>query len=201
MAAARRGGALGGGFELALACRGRIRAETPETLLAPPETGIGLVAAGGGSQRLPRLIGLARALPVLLEGHRLSPSEALAFGAAYRVMPPGTEVAAAFDWLAGSPHPQQPWDRGAGHHIAAAELTALRAARSQSLSPAVEATLDALEQGLPHAMTAAHAVEVAPLVRLLQRPEPHAMMATQFHGRVAWHRAQAAGLPDGLARS
>ena len=68
--AAIHGGAIGGGLEVALACHRRIATENPHTVFSFPEVGLGLIPAGGGTQRLPRLIGLEHSLPMLLTGVR-----------------------------------------------------------------------------------------------------------------------------------
>ncbi len=81
--AALHGYCLGGGLEIALACDIRIAA--PNTVLALPETGLGLIPGGGGTQRLPRLVGLGRALDMLLTGERIDAAEALRIGLVSRL--------------------------------------------------------------------------------------------------------------------
>jgi enoyl-CoA hydratase/carnithine racemase len=76
--AAIHGYCLGGGLELALACDIRIGA--PGAVFALPETGLGLIPGGGGTQRLPRLVGLGRALDMMLVGERVDADEALRIG-------------------------------------------------------------------------------------------------------------------------
>ncbi|NDC62477.1 MAG: FAD-dependent oxidoreductase [Planctomycetia bacterium] len=78
--AAIDGDALGGGFELALACRSRVAADDPATRLGLPETTLGLLPAWGGLSRLPALIGVPEALKLLVSGKTVSPSEAVALG-------------------------------------------------------------------------------------------------------------------------
>ena len=76
--AAINGAALGGGYEIALACRYRIAA--PAAVIGLPEVTLGVVPGAGGTQRLPRLIGLARALPLVSTGATLKAKAALAEG-------------------------------------------------------------------------------------------------------------------------
>ena len=80
VACAINGLALGGGLEIALACHYRVVADDPRLVLGLPESQVGLLPGGGGTQRLPRLIGLQAALPLLLQGKNLSPAEALKLG-------------------------------------------------------------------------------------------------------------------------
>ncbi len=87
--AAIHGAALGGGLEVALACQYRLASDDPKTVLALPEVMLGLLPGGGGTQRLPRLIGLTRALPMLLTGKRLKVKDALRDGLVDAVAPPG----------------------------------------------------------------------------------------------------------------
>jgi enoyl-CoA hydratase/carnithine racemase len=88
--AAINGVALGGGLELALACDLRVAASHAQ--LGLPETTLGIIPGAGGTQRLPRLIGEARAKEMILLGRRLSASEALGWGLVNRVTPPGVNV-------------------------------------------------------------------------------------------------------------
>jgi enoyl-CoA hydratase/carnithine racemase len=97
--AAINGVALGGGLELALVCDLRVAASHAE--LGFPETSLGIIPGGGGTQRLPRLIGEARAKELILLARRLSAGEALAWGLVNRVTPEGASVVDdAVSWLA-----------------------------------------------------------------------------------------------------
>ena len=78
--AAIHGACLGGGLETALACRYRIASDHPKTLLALPEVQLGLIPGAGGTQRLPRLIGLQRALDMILTGRNIRAKKAWQMG-------------------------------------------------------------------------------------------------------------------------
>lgn len=82
------GHALGGGCELALCCDYRLMVEDGRSRIGQSETPLGLIPGAGGTQRLPRLIGKARALPMILEGTRLSAIEAEAVGLVSRAVAP-----------------------------------------------------------------------------------------------------------------
>jgi len=71
--AAIHGAALGGGLELALACHYRIVTDHPKTVLGLPEVQLGLLPGGGGTQRLPRLVGLRKSLDIMLTGKNIYP--------------------------------------------------------------------------------------------------------------------------------
>ncbi len=83
--AAINGFALGGGLELALICDLRVAA--PHAILALPETSLGIIPGAGGTQRLPRIVGEARAKEMILLARRISADEALAWGLVNRVSP------------------------------------------------------------------------------------------------------------------
>ncbi|MCA9090667.1 MAG: enoyl-CoA hydratase/isomerase family protein, partial [Planctomycetaceae bacterium] len=74
------GPCLGGGLEFALACRYRIAIDTLSTRIGLPETQLGLIPGWGGTQRLPRTVGLKAAVSLILEGKRLTATEAARFG-------------------------------------------------------------------------------------------------------------------------
>ena len=78
--AAIHGAAMGGGLELCLACHARVATDDPATVLALPEVMVGLLPAGGGTQRLPLLIGLPQALSMMLTGSRVRARKARSMG-------------------------------------------------------------------------------------------------------------------------
>ena len=85
--AAIHGACLGGGTELALACRYRVATDDPKTAIGLPEVMLGLVPGAGGTQRLPRLVGLAKALDLILTGRTLRAPRALKAGLVDEVCP------------------------------------------------------------------------------------------------------------------
>ncbi len=98
--AAINGHALGGGSELTLCCDFRIMVEDGRSRIGQTESALGIIPGAGGTQRLPRLIGKARAVRYLIEATRLSAKEAEAVGWVDRAVPP-EEFQAAVDELAG----------------------------------------------------------------------------------------------------
>jgi enoyl-CoA hydratase/carnithine racemase len=92
--AALNGAALGGGLELALACDLRIASDSAQ--LGLPEVGLGIIPGGGGTVRLPRLVGVARAKDLILTARRCSAAEALSMGLVTRTAPPPRLLAEAW---------------------------------------------------------------------------------------------------------
>ncbi|WP_086870985.1 fatty acid oxidation complex subunit alpha FadJ [Kosakonia pseudosacchari] len=93
--AAINGPCLGGGLELALACHRRVCTNDAKTVLGLPEVQLGLLPGSGGTQRLPRLIGVSTALEMILTGKPLRPRQALKVGLVDDVVPPSILLDAA----------------------------------------------------------------------------------------------------------
>ncbi len=167
--AAIGGPALGGGLELALACDYRVGADSSSVSLGQPEVNLGIVPAGGGTKRLPRLLGLQAALDLILSGRRLNARRARRAGLLDEVVHPSVLEEAARAWAA---KPKRSLNRPLklGPSVQAAidlaELTPqgrqlmYRQARSAVLArtrghyPAPLKALEAVELGLEQGMAA-----------------------------------------------
>lgn len=206
IAVAIKGLALGAGCEFAMAGHYRVMADTPKAALGLPESLVGLYPGGGGTQRMPRLVGLERSLPILFEGGRLQAREAVEAGAAHEIVPEGQEIAAALAWLKSGPEAIQPWDRPGYRFMTQDEVdAALKPVRERLLAethglvPSVTATLECLERGLAKPMDEAVEVEIDVLGPFIVRPEPRDMVRTQFLGKQVFRKAEKAGtLPSAL---
>ncbi|MGA5648429.1 3-hydroxyacyl-CoA dehydrogenase NAD-binding domain-containing protein [Streptomyces seoulensis] len=111
--AAINGAALGGGFEIALACHHRIALDAPGSKIGCPEVTLGLLPGGGGVARTVRLLGITDALlKVLLQGTQYNPRRALDNGLVHEVVRTPEELTArARDFIDAHPESQQPWDK------------------------------------------------------------------------------------------
>ena len=137
--AAINGAALGGGLELALLCDLRIAAH--HAVLGLPETSLGVIPGAGGTQRLPRLLGEARAKELILRAARLSASEALILGLVNQVLPKSEDfVLEVMNWA-------EPILSGAPLAIRAA-VTAMRGAATRDLRAGLALERAAYEQCL-----------------------------------------------------
>lgn len=135
--AAVNGLAMGGGFEIVLACDLVVAAET--AVFALPEPRVGMAALAGGMQRLPRQIPLKHAMGMLLTGRRVTAEEGLRLGFVNEVVPPGQALAAARRWaeaiLECSPV-----------SVRATRAVALESLRHASLEEALAARYDAIAE-------------------------------------------------------
>jgi 3-hydroxyacyl-CoA dehydrogenase/enoyl-CoA hydratase/3-hydroxybutyryl-CoA epimerase len=111
--AALNGAALGGGFEIALACHHRIALDKPKSQFGFPEVTLGLLPGAGGIVRTVRLLGIADGLmKLLLQGQRLSPAEAVETGVVHELAAtPEDLIAKSREWIKANPESMQPYDR------------------------------------------------------------------------------------------
>ncbi|MBW7472384.1 3-hydroxyacyl-CoA dehydrogenase NAD-binding domain-containing protein [Marinobacter sp. M216] len=157
--AAINGSALGGGLEIALACHHRVVLNEESIQLGLPEVTLGLLPGGGGTQRLPRMIGLEAAFPYLMEGKKVNPKAALKAGIVDELAEsPDEMMAKARAFIDANPKCQQPWDQkgfkfpgGAPHHPAMAQKLAIAPAmlkqKTRGCYPAPERILSAAVEG------------------------------------------------------
>ncbi|WP_286265606.1 fatty acid oxidation complex subunit alpha FadJ [Thalassotalea atypica] len=87
LVAAINGACLGGGLELALACHARVCSDNPKTALGVPEVQLGLLPGSGGTQRLPKLVGIQKALDMMLTGKQIRAKQAKKMGLVHDVVP------------------------------------------------------------------------------------------------------------------
>jgi 3-hydroxyacyl-CoA dehydrogenase/enoyl-CoA hydratase/3-hydroxybutyryl-CoA epimerase len=109
--AAVNGTAVGGAFELMLACHHRVVSENEKTRLGLPEVKIGLFPGAGGTQRLPRMIPAADALQLMLRGDQIRVDRAKAMKLVDEVVPQDKLVETAKAWIKNGGKAQQPWDQ------------------------------------------------------------------------------------------
>ena len=105
------GSALGGGYELCLACHYRVAVDAPSIRIGLPESNLGLLPGAGGINRLTRLIGIQEALPLISQGRQLNPRRALEKGLVHKLVANEEEMhQEAIAWLLANPEARQPWD-------------------------------------------------------------------------------------------
>lgn len=111
IAVAINGLTLGGGLELSLACHYRVASDNDKIKLGLPEVQIGLIPGAGGTQRLPRLMGIQLALPYLLQGKNMTPKQALSNNVVHEIAPADEIVGKAKKWILDGGKAEQPWDQ------------------------------------------------------------------------------------------
>lgn len=110
--AAINGTALGGGYEICLASHYRVALDNPKTQIGLVEVTIGLLPGAGGTQRLPRMIGMQAALMLITEGKKLGVNEAKAQGLIDDIAPTAEAMMdMARAWIMANPNPIKPWDQ------------------------------------------------------------------------------------------
>jgi len=205
--AAVNGLALGGGLELAMACRARVTTTERHVQLGLPEVRLGLLPGAGGTQRLPRLVGFARALDLLLTGRAISAAEAVEQGLFGQAVAPAQLLDAARSLarsLAGTPY--RAADKFA--HLAQDDIPAYSAETAQALAarygvraedfaryPAYRTIIDSVFQGARLPLAEANTVEMHQFLRLMFDPVAGRMVRTLFLERL---RAQRVLHPDGI---
>lgn len=198
--AAVNGLAMGGGLELAMACRARVVAGDARIQLGLPEIRWGLLPGAGGTQRLPRLVGFERGLGLLLTGASLAPAEAVDSGLFAQAVPTDRlldEARAVARAMFGQPFdPAQKY-----HHLAQADVPAHSDATARALAlqhgvsadtfehyPAYSAIIDSVLKGAHLPLAEASALEMQQFLRLMFSPVAGRMVRTLFLERLRAER-------------
>ncbi|MCX4149659.1 3-hydroxyacyl-CoA dehydrogenase NAD-binding domain-containing protein [Paraburkholderia madseniana] len=209
VAAAINGLALGGGYELCLACHYRVLVDDPKAVVGLPEVTVGLLPGAGGTQRLPRLIGIERAIPLLLDGRHVGPVDALRMGLVDKVVARDLVYATAREWVLAHPAACQPWDvkgfkvpGGAGALAPHAAKTfglgvAAQRAATRDNYPAPGAIQSCVYEGTQLPLDAALRVEASYFGSLLAGSVARNLMRTLFVNKLAADKGVGRpGLPD-----
>jgi 3-hydroxyacyl-CoA dehydrogenase/enoyl-CoA hydratase/3-hydroxybutyryl-CoA epimerase len=208
--AAINGLALGGGFELALACHHRVVVDNPKALVGLPEVNVGLLPGSGGTVRLAILVGYKKALDLLLSGRSIGPTEALKLGIVDEVVPADKLIDTARAWLATGPDPVRPWDvkgwvppqkKGltVPEDSAAYMMAAGSIAQKGYNTPAPLAILSAVFEGQQLPFDKALAVEGKYFAKLLTDPVARNIIRTTFISKLAAEKG--ARRPAGVPKS
>ncbi|MEM8985777.1 MAG: 3-hydroxyacyl-CoA dehydrogenase NAD-binding domain-containing protein [Pseudomonadota bacterium] len=193
VAAAINGSALGGGLEVCLASHYRVVADDETIRLGLPESTIGLLPSAGGTQRLPRLIGLKKAIDVMAFNNALSPSEALACGLVDEIVPSNELIGAAKAYVQGANAPAvQPWDEkgfripGGGPQDSARWHLIFANARSSAVYggnyPAPTSILTCIYEGALTTIEEGFRIEAAHFTKLVQDASSQNMIRSEFLG-------------------
>jgi 3-hydroxyacyl-CoA dehydrogenase/enoyl-CoA hydratase/3-hydroxybutyryl-CoA epimerase len=167
--AAINGPCLGGGLELAMACHIRVCSDNPKTALGLPEVQLGLLPGGGGTQRLPKLVGIQKSLDMMLTGKQLRAKQALKAGLVTSVVPHSILIATAEKLaLAGKVKPQARkmsfMDKllegnGVGRSILFGQATKTVLAKTKGNYPAPLKIIDCIRTGVEQASSKGYQVE------------------------------------------
>lgn len=183
--AALHGATLGGGLEVALACRHRIATEHPKTVLAFPEVQLGLIPGAGGTQRLPRTVGLQVALDLILTGKNVRARKAWQIGLVHELVHPAILLDVAMRRARQLAHGDRSAVRERHHGIAESLLEenavgraiVFRKARESVMKktrghyPAPLAALDVIEKGYQDTFAAGLLEEARRFGQLAVSPE------------------------------
>ncbi len=212
VAVALNGLALGGGLEVALACHYRVAAnDNPKIQFGLPEAKIGLLPGAGGTQRLPRLIGIQEALPLILQGKSFDAEKALKMGVVQELAPSAETVDRARAWVKANPEAKAPWDEkgfkvpggvphkspGAGQ--VATMSNAMLAANTYGNYPAQMNILSCVYEGTQVPIDAGLRIETRYFVNTQQRPEAKAMIRSLFLSTQALSKG--ASRPQGVPKA
>ena len=189
--AALNGTALGGGFELALACHHRIAADNPRTRLGQPEVKVGLIPGAGGTQRIARMMLPSDALQFLLKGDQVQLPRARAMKLIDTVVPKADLVRTAKEWIKAGGSAKAPWDvdgfklPGGPVYSKAGIMVftpanAIYRRETYDNYPAARAILQVVYEGLQLPMDQALRVESRWFAKILRSPEAAAMIRTLF---------------------
>jgi 3-hydroxyacyl-CoA dehydrogenase/enoyl-CoA hydratase/3-hydroxybutyryl-CoA epimerase len=189
--AAINGTALGGGFELCLACHHRVAADNDRTRVGLPEVKIGLFPGAGGTQRIARMMAPGDALQFLLKGDQLRLSRAKALKVVDAIVPPADLIRTAKDWAKANPKAKAPWDvdgfrlPGGPVYSKAGMMTfpaanAIYRRETYDNYPAARAILQVVYEGLLLPFDRALTVESRHFAKILRSPEAAAMIRSLF---------------------
>jgi 3-hydroxyacyl-CoA dehydrogenase/enoyl-CoA hydratase/3-hydroxybutyryl-CoA epimerase len=187
--AAISGACVGGGCEMVLACKVRVISDAKSSQVGLPEVKLGILPGFGGTQRLPRLIGLPRALDVILAGKTLRSAQALSYGLVDEVAPVDKLLDVAITYALGTKRP--PSSRmsftdtlltftGIGRKIVSKKAGAKVKKETKGFYPAPPAALAACLYGLENGLTDGYAHEAKELGRLIITPESKALTRLFF---------------------
>ena len=189
--AAINGLALGGAFELTLACHYRVAADNPKTRLGLPEVKVGLFPGGGGTQRLPRMMPAADALQLLLKGDQMTLAKAKAANIVGAIVPAADLIKTAKEWIKAGGKPVQPWDvkgfklpGGAVYSAAGMNVfppaNALYRSQTYDNYPAARAIMSCVYEGLLVNIDNALRIESRYFAKILRSKEAAAMIRSLF---------------------
>jgi 3-hydroxyacyl-CoA dehydrogenase/enoyl-CoA hydratase/3-hydroxybutyryl-CoA epimerase len=189
--AAINGTAVGGGFELCLACHHRVAAANPKTRLGLPEVKVGLFPGAGGTQRIARMLAPVDALQMLLKGDQLRLDRAKALKLVNDVVPPEKLIKTAKDWINARGIAKAPWDvdgfRLPGGLVYSKmgimtfpAANAIYRRETYDNYPAARAIMQCVYEGLQLPIDAALRVESRYFAKVLRSPEAAAMIRSLF---------------------
>ncbi len=189
--AAINGIAVGGGFELTLACHHRVAADNDKTRVGLPEIKVGLFPGAGGTQRVARILPPADALQFLLKGDQISANRAKTMKLVDEVVPAGDLVKAAKAWITTSGTAKAPWDienfklpggpvQSKAGMMAFTPANAIYRRETYDNYPAARAIMQVVYEGLQLPFDQALRVESRWFAKILRSPEAAAMIRSLF---------------------